>query len=196
MLFGLFSLCKYNKGFKLARNTLLLWLTCSVFSLALNILGTLGAAVSLSNSLKIPLRIASYGFEMLFVLFLLTGVEMIAKETSLPKLISKARRQRAVSVVYYALIFLTISSFGSTDSGKILGIILYVFGTVFKFFIVSSVWTCYVRICLKGDEDMPERPLKFKWMNNWRNFYNKSVFSQKSKETNKSRKGKKKNGKK
>ncbi len=190
MLCGLWMLSRYNRGFKMARTTLLIWLIPAVLSLVCDLLSSLGVDVAILNSLSTPAKVAGYGLEMLFMLFTLTGIQMIAVETSLPKIIKRAKLWRVVSVVYYTLIFLSVSAFGSTEHGKLLVPILFISGLVFKVAVTALVWSCYMWICLEGDEDMPIKPMRFKWMNTLRNKFNDIALTPKIQENKKQTKGK------
>jgi hypothetical protein len=194
MLMGLFQLGRYNKGFMLSRNTLLIWLIPAVAQFVFEILSQRGIVSQTVTTAKTALRIAGIGFEMLFILFLLTGIEMIAKETGLPKLVSKASFRRYIAIGYYALVFIAVSSLIPIEAEKLLGTILYFFGFIFRAMIALLIWSCYMYICLEGDEDMPITPLRFKWMEKLRNFYNGVIFKGNGKRNQS--KGEKKNGKK
>ncbi len=190
MLCGLWMLSRYNRGFKMAKTTLLIWLIPAILTLVCDLLSSLSVDIAPLNSLSIPAKVAGYGLEMLFMLFTLTGIQMIATETALPKLIRRAKVWRTVSVVYYTLIFISVSAFGSTEHGKLLVPILFILGLVFKIAVTSLIWSCYMWICLEGDEDMPIKPMRFEWMNTLRDKFNDVALTPKNQPDKKQTKNK------
>lgn len=173
---GIWMLARYNRGFSLARCALVPLTAAAALAFLCRILEFCGKAAAFTSAAKTPLALTQYGLEMLYLLFLLSGVQMIAAETSLDKLAARASRWRIFALVYYSALFLTVSALGGSLAGHLLGAAVYLVGLVYPFFIAAILWTCYMRICLEGDEDMPEKPLRFAWANRLRDFSNSLLF--------------------
>jgi uncharacterized membrane protein len=174
MYLALNRLCGYcpdNQGF---RNARILLYPYTVFATA-----TLGTQVA-GLFTTIPKNIERYFFTPLYILysvtigvyliFLLTGIHSLSKSVELEKTATRARRLITLTVVYYflqLLFYFDIFNFiaNLTDSPDVvlsyINITIYVIGLIWLLLTLSLIFTCYMRICLEGDEDMPHRDSAF-----------------------------------
>ena len=97
---------------------------------------------------------------------LFLGVHKLAHEVELPKLASRSVRMLSFTVAYALLAAAAgISELVSPNvaNGKMLvafnylGFAAFVLEYLFVFLCLAYFFTCYMRICLEGDEDMPYR---------------------------------------
>lgn len=161
------SHCPKNNGFIRAR---LILLPTAVLSIA--IFGCQLAAASgmlnealekyFANPVKSLYTIAIGAFHV----FLLLGIYQLAHEVELNKLANRSRRIIVLTAVYYLLeiisllgITKTIAALTSNPDRVIsyINVSVYAIGNIWLLSAWALIFTCYMRICLEGDEDMPYR---------------------------------------
>lgn len=170
MLAGLKTLvshCPGNRGFQYAGFTLY---PLTVLSIA--ILGCQLAASSgmLSDSLRaylyVPLTVVYTIAVGVFHALLFSGIYVLSREVGLPKLSNRARRMLVLTALYYicellaALGITNLIADGAQSPDVVLSyinLVIYVMGSLWLILSWALILTCYMRICLEGDEDMPYR---------------------------------------
>ncbi len=93
-----------------------------------------------------------------FNAFMYKGVADIAKIAENKLLFVSSYRNFLIMIVYYLIIALTsVFSYFSLNIAPIFSLISAIIGVIW---LISSLWltvSAYMRICLQGDEDMPEK---------------------------------------
>lgn len=170
MLFGVNTLthyCPQNKGFEYAKKILYIF---SVLSIA--VLGCQFAKASnmmsdgLTKYFYTPISGIYSVVIGVFHVSIFVGIFKLAKEVGLDKLANRSRRMLVLTAAYY--IFEMFSMCGLTEfiaehSGNYNVVIscfnltIYALGNLWLILTWALLLTCYMRICLEGDEDMPYR---------------------------------------
>ena len=96
--------------------------------------------------------------------FLLYGIFTLSKSVSLNKLSARATRMVALTAVYYLAQILNYTNVSgalasltkSPDTvASYINLTIYLLGVVWMLLTWRLIFSCYVHICLEGDEDMP-----------------------------------------
>ncbi len=159
--------CPGNRHFERAGYSLLAGLVLSVFVLGCQ-LAELGGVVSetLDRFFVTPILILYSIAIGVHQVFLLLGIHQLSLEVELDKLARRAVRMLSLTAVYYLLQFLTqLGLFAKiadlTASPQMvlstINAVVYFLGVLWLLLIAALYFTCYMRICLEGDEDMPYR---------------------------------------
>lgn len=168
MYFALKKLIEYcpdNRNFRYARITLIPY---SVFAVIVFGWQISGLFVEFSkNAVQwffTPIS-ALYGIVIgVFHIFLLFGIYRLSESVGLIKPAARARRLITLTVVYYIFQLMSYSGVlkfisGLTDSPDVvlsyINISLYIIGLLWLVLTWALIFTCYMRICLEGDENMP-----------------------------------------
>ncbi len=153
--------CRDNRHFKYARITTI---PCAVLSLALLAVAITNFFAELPSALHTILQTAYAVAIGIYELFLLLGIFRLAKEIELPKLAARAQRMLTLTAVYYLSELLIMSGVLSDYLTSIdptitnyLSFALYLLGYIWMLCTLALIFTCYMRICLEGDEEMPYR---------------------------------------
>ena len=138
----------------------------SVYSSALTVVSKLGVDVLAFDGAKIYIKplvaIMVFAFHML----LLFGIRELATATELPKLSEKAIRNFVVGAFYFALsVFGTLNTPIKEDFTKYFGLPTLLIGLVWYILNIILIYSCYMWICLEGDEDMARKPSRFAFIN-------------------------------
>ena len=97
-------------------------------------------------------------------IFLLYGIYTLSKSVSLDKLSARATRMVALTAVYYIAQILNYTNVTGavaslTNSPEVLrsyiNLAVYLISIVWMLLTWKLIFSCYVHICLEGDEDMP-----------------------------------------
>ena len=184
MFMGLRNLifhCSENKFFKMAKISLIFLSVLSTAALAIDIAALDNAFGDTANALLIPISNSVYATGIvLFTAFLFIGIYKLALEVELPKLAKKSTIMLSVSVVYLLLeITSTVCSLLFSQGAVALerftaltayiGLFAFLFAYLTLFLNLSVLFSCYARICLEGDEDMPYRADSIDKIIEWKN---------------------------
>ena len=170
----LIQYCPDNNSFKAAKYTLIL---LSLFSAAMLVLNfalpgnTPTDSVSSASISTICIYSATLLAKLTLCIYSITlflGIHRLSNEVELPKLSSAATRRITITGVFgVAMMFSGISeiiiSSGATVSDEFRTVIAYVglFSRLLEYLCIlinlALIFSCYARICLEGDEDMPYR---------------------------------------
>lgn len=97
-------------------------------------------------------------------LFMLLGIHSLAGQVGLDKLAARSVRMLTLTAVYYLFELLSYCGVleyiaGLTGQPAVVlsyvNLALYLLGVLWMLLIWALIFTCYMRICLEGDEDMP-----------------------------------------
>ncbi|MBQ8510519.1 MAG: hypothetical protein IJ493_11495 [Clostridia bacterium] len=154
--------CPSNQGFARARTVTL---GMGVLSLANLFTQIAGLSANVPDIFTRVLAICYSLVVLVWHIFLLMGIYELALAVDLPKLAGRTRRILTLTVIYYVLQLLSSSGLlklitGMTETPEmalsLINLALYLLGLVWLFCTAALIFTCYMRICLEGDEDMPE----------------------------------------
>lgn len=168
ILYALALLYRHNKFFKNSFYTLL----------PLSVLGTLFfvfeiiSFIGIEKGLDLVLihsyySVAAAILKLIYTVFLLKGIENLALELDIPTIRIKAFRNRLFILIYYPLFIFTELS----QEGWAAKIAQYAFLPVMLFGFVCLIlnailfYSCYMWICLEGEENMQRSTSRFKFIN-------------------------------
>ena len=158
MLAAFYRLGRYGKNLKKAGYCVLALLAVSCFKFMLQLTG-IGAQFSL---LMIILVIEAC-LLLVFQIFFLLGIKDLAIEVKLPKLAGKAVRNLWIVFFFYGFTLFSnlyvkemIPNVSFLPAGMVFAL-QQMAGYLLRVLIVIHIGSCYRRICLEGDEDMPEK---------------------------------------
>ena len=165
MLYALSKLVEYEPNFKKAFFAALL-LTVSVGTLLFGEISSyFGSEFTQLNNVAHYVKIAA---DILYHAALLYAVAKIARSTELPKIERAAWRNLIISSLFF-----------------VTEIVETALPNVYVFFATVILWlsalllnsvmlmSCYMRICPEGDEDLPQKPSRFAFINKFRESYDK-----------------------
>ena len=155
MACALYRLKPYAPGFAMALKAVCAVLPLSLINDGLQIASALGAGIPAAVS---GAATAATSLGMVAVYWLtLIGVEYLSKDVGRPKIAARAVKCRILTVVYIAA--MTVCRFDlpfMRDFNRYMGIIYLFLGLGWVILVGTTYYSCYMWICLEGDEDMPE----------------------------------------
>ena len=161
--FGVKKLAEYGCGFDNLKKYFCVILPSSAITLIFQLASNFGLKSNLFSFWN-PVYIA---LVFVYNLMLLVSIYKIAEDIELMSLKAKARRNLLIGVIYYFFTLLfnipldVIEKFNKYLSQKLpIGLILYLLGYVWLFLNLGLIYSCYMRICEPGDEDMPIKEKK------------------------------------
>ena len=156
MFYALIKLNSHSEYFKAAKFSMLALLPIGLATDIVQITaavtawepGMVQTVISSANALAL----------LVFHFFLFGAIRKQADELDIKKLSYSARRNWYITVLYYALTLITVIRPPFIEEFlKYFGIFFLILGIVWIVLNVMLIYCCYMRICLEGDEDMPER---------------------------------------
>lgn len=164
MFFALQKLIKYCQScytFKWARTVLAFLLASTLTSFVLGVFTANPLTVSITPYVEILSAILLSTYSIL----LFIGIFKLSAEVELPKLSARARRMITVALVYGLLalvsgimqiLFSNATNLATTTLALLhyTDFASYILEHIFLFLTLALLFTCYIRICLEGDEDM------------------------------------------
>lgn len=166
MLIGLMKLSVYNRWFRNAKILLYPLIPVGVALFVYDIIKAAGIASDGSvQTVFSYIGIASALLCFAFHIVLLKGIIEIAKETELTKISSRALRNLFVTMLYYFFYMTRDAVPADENARRIISLVVSLFGVLVIFLNTVLIISCYMRICLEGDEDMPVKPSRFKSVN-------------------------------
>ncbi len=161
--------CPDNRPLGYAKWTMMGLIAFSGVILVTQLIGLFAASplpAGVTNWLIAPLNLlyslAIGGWHILFF----WGIYLLAVQIELPKISRKARRNLALTAVYYLLTLISKTGLfrfiaehlSSPDAAmSYMNFALWLLGCLWLLFNITSLFSCYMWICLEGDEDMPVR---------------------------------------
>ena len=166
ILYALLKLSPYAKNFVYAKYTAFPLILYSAYASVLTVIDKLGFNTAGMDGAKIYLKPIVAIIVFAFHLFLLFGIRELAKLTELAKLSDKAVRNFIVGVFYFALsVFGMLNTPIKEDFTKYFGLPTLLIGLVWYILNIILIYSCYMWICLEGDEDMARKPSRFAFIN-------------------------------
>ena len=159
--------CKDNRNFKTARLILFPFAALSIAVLGCQLAKASGMmSEGFEKFFFSPLEVVYMLIIGVFHVFLLLGIYELSVSVELQKLANRSRRILVLTAVYYICEILAASgvtklianSTGTPDMVlSYINLAIYLMGSLWLLFTWALIFTCYMRICLEGDEDMPYR---------------------------------------
>ena len=155
MAWALYKLRPHAPGFRTAFAAMYAVLPLSAFSDVIQILSAAG--VSLPSPLRTAAAVVtSLGLVTVYWLTLV-GIEFLSNDVGRPKLAQRAVRCRILTAVYIAVMAVYSLDLPFMENfNRYVGIIYLFLGLGWVAYIGVMYYSCYMWICLEGDEDMPE----------------------------------------
>ena len=159
--------CADCRGFVYAKYALIVLSALAIACLGLDI-AELDAALSdgIAKNFAKPLAVASEVTIGVFSILLMLGIHKLATDVKLPKISAGAVRHiTALSVFVLLTLISGIGGILAPDTTSTQLITLLNTSDFFAFILeyicliwnLAFIYSCYMRICLEGDEDMPAR---------------------------------------
>ena len=170
MLLGLYKLSKINKYFSLSCIAASVFLVFSLgeFGIATYEIFMRPLNIPILVSVMSVLRCISVG---VLTVLILKGIEDVAKEVDVENLPKKASKLVTLTAIVYAVWIALEAPFG-LDNSYILAVLslLTILATIVLIIVnLSVIYTCYMRICMPGNENIDkEKPSKFAFVNEYR----------------------------
>ena len=170
MLLGLYKLSKVNKYFSYSCIAAAVFLAFSLaeFGIASYELFTRPINSTVLVSVMSIIRCISV---CLLTVLILKGIEDVAKEVDVEDLPKKASKLVIITAVIYSA-WIALEAPLSFANDYVLGVLslITILATIALIIVnLSVIYTCYMRICMPGDENIDkEKPSKFAFVNEYR----------------------------
>lgn len=159
--------CRDNNGFAYSRLVLYASAVLSIVILGCQFAETSGMLTEwLKQYFYKPMSFLYTAAIGLFHVTFFVGIFKLAKEVGLPKIANRSRRMLVLTLLYYICEFLSVTGITNIISSlseshdmvlSYINLTIYILGSLWMLFTFALILTCYMRICLEGDEDMPYR---------------------------------------
>ncbi len=161
LFFACRKLSVYSVHFKYACVAALVLTASYLFNGILQLLVTYGYEAAVPSVVMNFSRGAIIATVFGFNFYMYTGIADIARLAQINTLAITAIRNLVFMIIYYLdlVLVMVLRPYFPKLSGA-LGLFGTAFGVVWLFFSVWLVLSAYMRICLEGDEDMPDSPRK------------------------------------
>ncbi len=171
MAYGLWMLSHYHKSFRPALFTLIPLSICALITLFNSLIPMLAIGAGMMSYLQwitssVLLEVLSWiNFVSVFAfqLLLLYGIRMIARQLELKLIDTKAIRN-AVFVAFYGILYLVTRAL-PVDLQVYMALPLNLLQIIYGILNLLLLLNCAKDICPAGEEDQPERPSRFDFLN-------------------------------
>ena len=171
MLYALSKLARHNKFFASTLGVAGLYFAQSVYTLV----GYFSAWEQGSTLYQIE-KYSSAIVVFVFHLCLLLAIREIAIFTSLPKLQSRAIRNMIATAIYCILtVLLHLGVFPEGPTLQYASLASLLLGFLWLILNAALIFSCYMWICLEGEENMDKSPLNIPFLNTINDAMNRSV---------------------
>ena len=169
MLLGLYKLSDLNKYFKSAMIAAGVFLAFSVGELGVAIYELFFAKINQTTLISIMSVARSLVIGTLTVIILM-ALKNIANEVDLPQLAKKCDKLMVcTSTVYSVWIVLEFPlSFINPYVLAITSLLAILAAIVVVILNLTAIYSCYMRICMPGDEELKDKPSRFAFVNEYR----------------------------
>lgn len=161
LLYALSKLARHNKYFMITFGITLAYLAQSVFTLVgYFIAREEGSTFALIESYTLAAVVLA------FHLFLMLAIRDIAIFTSLPKLMTRAIRNVITMGIYCILLLIQRTNFLTNEIAlQYVGLASVLLGVIWLILNAALIFSCYMWICLEGEENMDKSPLNIPFLN-------------------------------
>ena len=168
MLWGLYKLSGINRELRLACYAAMVLTLFGLSELGYEIYDMMVAVVN-GDTVRSWFAIFRHFILCITTVLTLLGMQRVSCEVKLARLGAKCGiAARATVAVYILNIVLELSALGSFIDARVLAVLgvtalLIRFGTVI--FNLTSIYECYMRICMPGERELTERESRFGFIN-------------------------------
>ena len=169
MLLGFYKLSRINKHFFAATVAAVVFLLFSFgeFGIATYEIFTRPISSPLLVSFMSVMRSLTVGT---LTVLMLKGIEDVAKEVDIADLPKKASRLVIITAVTYTAWMILEAPLSFMDN-YVLGVLslLTILATIALLIVnLTVIYSCYMRICMPGDENLKDKPSRFAFVNEYR----------------------------
>ena len=168
MLLGLYKLSKVNRYFFASMIAAIVFLVFSFGEFGIATYEIFMKPINSPNLISLMSIMRSLTIGMLTVL-ILRGIEDVAKEVDIEDLPTKASRLIIITGVTYSA-WIILESPLALDN-YVLGVLslITILATIALLIVnLTIIYSCYMRICMPGDEKIGDKPSKFAFVNEYR----------------------------
>ena len=169
MLLGLYKLSGFNKYFKWAFIATAVFFAFSLGEFGVAIYEFLFKKIDSTVMISIMSALRSIIIGAMTVI-MLKALSAISEEVDLPTLSKKCERQIiATSSVYALWILLELPlTFINPYALAVASLVTLLATLVIVALNLSSIYSCYMKICMPGDEELKDKPSRFAFVNEYR----------------------------
>ncbi len=176
MLYAMTKLVDYEPRFKYAFFSVMPMALCVAFDLSVAVSALLGGYLPGFLGWSVTADVVKYAkfvFELVFHIALLSSVAKIALDTGIEKTARAAWRNLIIYGVYFATA--VVSSFlpGSLPIAPYLLMAQFLLYLIWMILNSVALFSCYMRICDEGDQEMKAKPSRFAFVNRFREEYDR-----------------------
>ena len=171
MLYALSKLARHNTNFTVTFGITLAYLVQSVYTVVGYFMAWEDAGV-----LRAIEQYTGIAIVFLFHVGLMLAIRDIAVFTSLPKLKTRAIRNIITTVAYCLLTVLPhLGLITNATVAQYVTIASYLLGIIWLVLNAALIFSCYLWICLEGEENMDKSPLNIPFLNTVNAAMNRSI---------------------
>ena len=170
MLLGLYKLSPVNKYFRAAALSSGVFLAFSLGELGIAVYEMFIGAINSPALVSVTCNVRCLIICALTVL-MLKGIKDVAREVDIENLPTKASRLMIATIATYSLWIILEAPLSFLDDYVLAVLSLITILTTLALIIInlSVIYTCYMKICMPGDEDvMKDKPSRFTFVNEYR----------------------------
>lgn len=171
IMYALYKLSYINRSFKLSYYASAAFVLLGIFELSVAAIDMFSPIADGSMLILLPALIRHLTLAFLSFLMLM-GMREVASEVGLTSLSKECNISAYASVAVYGFnIILESASLAEIVGARILAI-SYVFSVIMTLVITAvnlvRIYSCYMRICMPGDEDVSEKKSRLGFVNSFR----------------------------
>ncbi len=176
MLYAMTKLVDYEPRFKYAFFSVIPMALCVAFDLCVALSAMMGEGLPGflgASATEVAVKYAKLVFEMIFHVALLMSLAKIAGDTGVERTARAAWRDLIIYGVYFAAAVVTSCLPSGLAAAPFL--LMAQFGLYLLWLVLNSVaiFSCYMRICDEGDQEMKAKPSRFGFVNRFREEYDR-----------------------
>lgn len=166
MLRAATKLSPYGKSFRTVKTLLWGMLAVGAGWLAFSVISVFGVFEEVWVArVDYVLEFISVAYHLFFNYTLFTGIERLAEETEIPVLVSRAKRQRSMTFGF-DLIYLLFLGVSVLRVFMVIAVpILSLLWIVITCINASVIYSCYMWICIEGEEEIGRKRSRFAIVN-------------------------------
>jgi type IV secretory pathway VirB6-like protein len=169
MLLGLYKLSGFNKYFRLSFFASAVFLAFSLGELGVAFYEMFFAKINSPTLISVMSAVRSLIIGVLTVM-MLKALSAISKEVDIPELVKKCDKLTlATAILYGSLMILELPlTFIDPYVLAICSLIAILSAIVIIILNLSAIYSCYMKICMPGDEELKDKPSRFAFVNEYR----------------------------
>lgn len=172
MLRAASKLSPYEKNFRTAKTLLWGMLAVGFGWFAFSIVALFGViSETWVANVDYVLEIVSIAYGLFFDHALFKGIENLAEETEIPVLAMRAKRQHAITIFFDCVYLICIGVPFFANFTVLIAPIFMVLWIVIACMNASVIYSCYMWICLEGEEEVERKRSRFAIVNRIGDFF-------------------------